>query len=56
MTPRTSQQSKITPTHLQRQALIYIRQSSPQQVRSNTESQERQYALEAIRKYDLAQQ
>jgi DNA invertase Pin-like site-specific DNA recombinase len=45
MTPKTLQHSKITPAHLQRQALIYIRQSSTQQVRSNHESQERQYAL-----------
>ena len=45
MTPRTWQQNKITPAHLRRQALIYIRQSSPQQVRSHQESRERQYAL-----------
>jgi DNA invertase Pin-like site-specific DNA recombinase len=45
MTPRTSPQSKITPAHLRRQALIYIRQSSTQQVRSHQESTERQYAL-----------
>lgn len=45
MTPKTWQHSKITPAHLQRQALISIRQSSPQQVRSNHESQERQYAF-----------
>jgi len=45
MTPRTSQQSKITPAHLRRHALIYIRQSSTQQVRSHQESTERQYAL-----------
>jgi DNA invertase Pin-like site-specific DNA recombinase len=45
MTPRTLQQSKITPAHLRRQALIYIRQSSTQQVRSHQESTERQYAL-----------
>jgi DNA invertase Pin-like site-specific DNA recombinase len=45
MTPKTLQPSKITSAHLQRQALISIRQSSPQQVRSNHESQERQYAL-----------
>jgi DNA invertase Pin-like site-specific DNA recombinase len=39
------QHSKITPAHLRRQALIYIRQASTQQVRSNHESQERQDAL-----------
>ena len=36
---------KITPTHLERQAIIYIRQSSPKQVRLNTESQRNQRAL-----------
>ena len=45
MTPRPSPQSKITPAHLRRQALISIRQSSPQPVRSHQESTERQYAL-----------
>lgn len=28
---------KITPTHLERKAIIYIRQSSPKQVRLNTD-------------------
>jgi DNA invertase Pin-like site-specific DNA recombinase len=37
--------SKITPGHLRRQALVYIRQSTPQQVQSHPESTERQYAL-----------
>ena len=37
--------SKITPDHLRRQALVYIRQSTTQQVRNNHESVERQYAL-----------
>src|SRR5229473_3202541 len=36
---------KITPTHLERRAIIYIRQSSPKQVRLNTESQRNQRAL-----------
>jgi len=36
---------KITPTHLERKAIIYIRQSSPKQVRLNTESQRNQRAL-----------
>jgi DNA invertase Pin-like site-specific DNA recombinase len=35
----------ITPTHLSRQALIYVRQSTQQQVLTNTESQRLQYAL-----------
>ncbi len=37
--------SKIEPTHLQRAALIYIRQSSMTQVRNNLESQKLQYDL-----------
>ncbi len=42
---------KITAAHLGRTALIYIRQSSLAQVRENTESTARQYALadEAVR-------
>ena len=37
--------SKITPDHLGRGAVVYIRQSTPGQVVENTESQRRQYAL-----------
>jgi DNA invertase Pin-like site-specific DNA recombinase len=36
---------KIKPTHLHRLALVYVRQSTQQQVLNNTESAERQYAL-----------
>jgi len=36
---------KIRSTHLQRQACVYLRQSSPGQVENNRESTERQYAL-----------
>jgi DNA invertase Pin-like site-specific DNA recombinase len=36
----------ITPRHLSRKALIYIRQSSPQQMLSNQESLRMQYALQ----------
>src|SRR4051812_44612993 len=36
---------KISPDHLQRRAIIYIRQSSPGQVLHNQESQRRQYGL-----------
>lgn len=36
---------KITPSHLERKAVVYIRQSSPKQVRTNTESQRNQRAL-----------
>ncbi len=42
MTPMTS---KINPSHLTRQACVYIRQSTPGQVRFNQESTERQYNL-----------
>jgi DNA invertase Pin-like site-specific DNA recombinase len=35
----------LTPWHLSRKALIYIRQSSPHQVLSNQESLRLQYAL-----------
>jgi DNA invertase Pin-like site-specific DNA recombinase len=36
---------KITPAHLERKAVVYIRQSTPKQVRTNTESQHNQRAL-----------
>lgn len=36
---------KIQPRHLQRQAYLYVRQSSLRQVLENTESTKRQYAL-----------
>jgi DNA invertase Pin-like site-specific DNA recombinase len=37
--------SKIQDRHLDRLAIVYVRQSSPQQVLENRESRERQYAL-----------
>jgi DNA invertase Pin-like site-specific DNA recombinase/predicted DNA-binding transcriptional regulator AlpA len=37
--------AKVKPGHLQRAALVYIRQSSPSQVEYNRESTARQYAL-----------
>src|ERR671935_841199 len=37
--------NKIRATHLERTAIVYVRQSSPAQVRDNRESQARQYAL-----------
>src|SRR5438105_1630169 len=40
-----SASNKIRATHLERIAIIYVRQSSPAQVRDNRESQARQYAL-----------
>ena len=36
---------KITPLHLQRKAIVYLRQSSDRQVHRHTESQRLQYAL-----------
>jgi DNA invertase Pin-like site-specific DNA recombinase len=36
---------KIQPTHLEREAYVYVRQSSMTQVRSHLESQDRQYGL-----------
>jgi DNA invertase Pin-like site-specific DNA recombinase len=36
---------KITPEHLARRAIVYVRQSSPTQVLHNLESQRRQYEL-----------
>lgn len=41
----TEATQKITPAHLQRDAYLYIRQSTLRQVMENTESTERQYAL-----------
>jgi len=37
--------SKITAEHLQRNAFVYIRQSTPDQLVHNLESQRRQYGL-----------
>src|SRR5258708_2157667 len=37
--------AKIGPRHLQRKAIVYVRQSSPQQVLNNKESGYRQYDL-----------
>ena len=37
--------AKIQATHRQRLAVVYVRQSTPQQVSTNTESTARQYAL-----------
>jgi hypothetical protein len=34
---------KITPRHLQRKAMVYLRQSSERQVQRHTESQRWQY-------------
>lgn len=36
---------KISPRHLERLAVVYVRQSSPRQVRENRESTDRQYAM-----------
>jgi DNA invertase Pin-like site-specific DNA recombinase len=40
-----SDSSKVTPFHLQRQAVVYVRQSTASQVEHNQESTQRQYAL-----------
>jgi DNA invertase Pin-like site-specific DNA recombinase/predicted DNA-binding transcriptional regulator AlpA len=40
--------TKITPSHLSRRALIYVRQSTLAQVRNNTESTARQYGLSGL--------
>ncbi|MGB2657982.1 MAG: recombinase family protein, partial [Pseudolabrys sp.] len=40
-----NERAKITPVHLSRQAIVYLRQSSAAQVEHNRESTERQYAL-----------
>ena len=37
---------KVTASHLKRNAYLYVRQSTPRQVLQNTESTERQYALQ----------
>ena len=37
--------SKVGAEHLEKLAVVYVRQSSPQQVMENRESRERQYAL-----------
>lgn len=41
----TSVQEKVRPTHRQRAAIVYVRQSTISQVRVHHESTERQYAL-----------
>ena len=38
--------TKVTAQHLQRQAFLYVRQSTLRQVMENTESTQRQYALQ----------
>jgi DNA invertase Pin-like site-specific DNA recombinase len=44
--------SKIAASHVTRQAIVYLRQSSPSQVEHNRESTDRQYAL-AIKAREL---
>src|SRR5262245_30576582 len=45
MRERRSSMSKVTPEHLTRQAIVYVRQSTADQVANNLESQRRQYGL-----------
>ena len=40
-----TEHAKIAASHLARQAIVYLRQSSPSQVEHNRESTDRQYAL-----------
>jgi DNA invertase Pin-like site-specific DNA recombinase len=40
--------NKITADHLARRACVYVRQSTPDQVQHNLESQRRQYALSIV--------
>jgi DNA invertase Pin-like site-specific DNA recombinase len=40
-----AESTKITPLHLRREAVVYVRQSTPTQVREHTESLQRQYEL-----------
>src|SRR5271157_1728860 len=42
-----NEHAKITSSHLSRQAIVYLRQSSAAQVEHNRESTDRQYALAA---------
>jgi DNA invertase Pin-like site-specific DNA recombinase len=44
-TPCSLTSPKLQPWHWDRQAVVYVRQSSPQQVQENRESTARQYAL-----------
>lgn len=41
----TDRSGKVRPAHLRRDAVVYVRQSTPAQVRRNRESARRQYAL-----------
>jgi hypothetical protein len=43
--PPAVQSAKITDTHRSKLAVVYVRQSTPQQVAENPESLARQYAL-----------
>src|SRR5260370_34194765 len=42
-----NERAKITASHLSRQAIVYLRQSSAAQVENNRESTDRQHALAA---------
>lgn len=44
----TDRYQKVTADHLQRDAFLYVRQSSLRQVFENTESTKRQYALRDV--------
>src|SRR5687768_13306106 len=44
--PGPAPSAKVRDTHLQRNAIVYVRQSTPQQITDNKESTNRQYGLE----------
>lgn len=43
--PRASRPERVQPSHLERSAIVYVRQSTPQQVEQHRESREVQYSL-----------
>jgi hypothetical protein len=45
LSPAQARSTKIDDCHLQRKAIVYVRQSTEHQVRDNKESTARQYAL-----------
>ena len=47
--------AKVQAVHLRRQAIVYIRQSSVHQIRSNRESSQRQYSLVEAGKHWVGQ-
>ncbi len=52
----TTQDALLPATVLQRKAVVYVRQSTPQQVQSNLESQRRQYELVEVARGRVCEQ